>query len=67
MPPPEKSAYTGSVKHPANMVQSRRSTPIAYLITCSLIWVRSSIWRMRDSRSVVMDGLLGVVARLLIR
>src|SRR6202040_2334155 len=34
----------------ANIAQSRRSTPMAYLMTCSLIWVRSSSWRMRDSR-----------------
>ena len=37
IPPPEKSAKTGSVKQLANMAQSRRSTPIAYLMTCSLI------------------------------
>jgi hypothetical protein len=29
MPPLEKSAQTGSVRHPANMAQSPRSTPIA--------------------------------------
>jgi hypothetical protein len=37
-PDAEKSACTGSVKQSANMVQSRRSTPMAYLVTCSLIW-----------------------------
>src|SRR5260370_995635 len=45
------------------MAQSRRSTPIAYLMTCSPIWARSSSWRMRDSRSVVTDGPPGSSGR----
>jgi len=48
----------GSVKQRASMGQSRRSTAIAYLITCSLIWTRSSSWRIRASRLVVTAFLV---------
>jgi hypothetical protein len=58
LPSSVKSACTGSVKQRPSIAQSRRSTAIAYLITCSLIWTRSSSRRIRASRSAGTAFLL---------